>query len=126
MGVDASYIYGYMAKKENVIWDTEYLKGKWNLEENLTGWLKEYTYGDLVNWLEEDEVDDWYDIAEIMGMSSAFAYDQEYLHFNHFDLIKKFPDRKIGEFESLVKEYAKQSGVKNYDVFKWNEFGFFD
>jgi hypothetical protein len=78
MGVDANYIYGYMAKKEDVEWHIEYLKEKWNLKENLTGWLKEYTYGDLVEWLEEDDVDDWYDIAEIIGISNSHVYDQEY------------------------------------------------
>lgn len=126
MGVDASYVYGYMAKKHDVEWDIEYLKEKFNLEENLTGWLKEYTYGDLIQWFEDDEVDDWYDIAEIIGISIEHVYDEEYLYFTHREIIGKYPDRKIGEFESLVSEYARECGVNNPEIFKWKEMGFFD
>jgi hypothetical protein len=126
MGVDASYIYGYMAKKGKVEWDIEYLKNKFNLNENLTGWLNKYTYNDLIEWLENDEVDDWDDISEIIGVKNSFVYDEEYLYFTHFEVIGKYPESKIGDFETLAKEYAKDAGVKNYEVFKWNEFGFFD
>jgi hypothetical protein len=32
----------------------------------------------------------------------------------------------MGILKQLAKEYAIDAGVKNYEVFKWNEFGFFD
>jgi hypothetical protein len=72
------------------------------------------------------EVDGWDDISEIIGVKNSFVYDEEYLYFTHFEVIGKYPESKIGDFETLAKEYAKDAGVKNYEVFKWNEFGFFD
>jgi len=125
MGVDASYVYGYMAKESDVIWDTEYLKTKFNLEENLTGYLKEYTYKDLIEWLENDEIDDWDDVKDYLNVQLVHVYDESYLYFTHFDLIEKYPDRKLSELSELAKDLARESGVKNFEVFKWNEFGYF-
>lgn len=126
MGVDASYLYGYMAKKEDVIWDIEFLKEKFNLNENLTGWLKEYTYKDLVEWLENDDIDDWDDLVEIMGIKSKFVYDEDYLYFTHFEVANKYAQLQLGDLNELAKEYAKESGVMNSEIFKWKEFGYFD
>jgi hypothetical protein len=125
MGVDADYIYGYMAKKGDVEWDIDYLKNKFDLAANLDGFLKEYTYADLIQWLEDDEIDDWEDVKSYLGLLIEYPYDEEYLYFTHFDLFEKFPSRRICEIDELVKEYARLSGVKNYEVFKWKEFGFF-
>ncbi len=126
MGVDANYIYGYMAEVDKVEWDIDYLKQKYDENKKVDGWLGEYyTYGDLINMLENDEVDDWDDL-EPLGLKCKYAYNDMYLYFTHFELIEKFPDGKLGEHEELAKEYARQSGVKNTEVFAWNEFGYFD
>jgi len=126
MGVDASYVYGYMAEKEDVEWDIEYLKNKFNLEENLNGYLKEYTYRDLIEWIENDEVDDWDDLEEYLNVKVKFTYDETYLYFTHKEIAKKYPDGKLGDLDELAKRLAKESGVKNYEIFKWREFGYFD
>ena len=125
MCVDADYVYGYMVKKDEVEWDIEYLKNKFDLNANLTGFLSEYTYSDLIQWLEDDEIDDWDDVKDHLYMQIENVYDEQYLYFTHFDLFEKFPDRRICEMGELVKEYARLAGVKNYEVFKWKEFGFF-
>lgn len=127
MGVDASYLYGYMAKSSDIEWDIDYLKQKFNLEEKLTGFLKEYTYADLIDWLENDDIDDWCDLEEIMNFKNGWAYDEHYVYFTHFELAEQFPDRQLKEMKDLAGEYAsKVIGVKNPEAFKWNEFGFFD
>ena len=53
-------------------------------------------------------------------------YDSRYLYFTHNELAEKFPDRRLSELDELAKKYAKQCGVKNPEVFEWDEFGYFD
>jgi hypothetical protein len=126
MGVDADYLYGYMAKVEDVEWDIEHMKGKYDLKQNLSGFLKEYTYQDLINWIQDDEVDDWYDVADSLGFRYGSDDEDSFIIIDHDHLIKKYPDRKLGEVEELVHEYLKDIGVSNTDIFEWDEYGFFN
>lgn len=126
MGVDASYLYGFVAENEAIEWDIDYLKEKYDIEENLTDYLAEYTYGDMINWLENNEVDDWDDLKDIIGLNSAFVYDTHYLYFNHKNLTNKYPEGKLKDLEKLSIKYLKDIGVKNPEIFSWREFGYFD
>ena len=120
MGVDASYVYGYMAKLDEIEWDIEYLKNNFKLDQDVIKAISKDDEEDV----DYDDVD--LDDLEETGLKYAFVYDDQYLYFAHQELAKKFPDRKLGELDELAKEYAKQCGVKNTEVFTWDEFGYFD
>ena len=124
MGVDASYVYGYMAELDEIEWDIEFLRSKYDASKKVNKYY-EHTYGDLIDWIERGEVEDL-DEYEALGFKYEYPYDDQYLYFTHQDLAEEFPDRKLSEMDNLAKEYAKQRGVKNYEIFTWDEFGYFD
>ena len=126
MGVDAEYLYGYMAEVEDVEWDFDLLRGKSDLNRVVSKWSDE-TYGDLINGLENDNVEDWHVLADELGfIYESTQYDGQYLYFTHSELAKKYPDGKLSDLDDLAKEYARECGVKNVEIFKWDEFGYFD
>ena len=124
MGVDAEYLYGYMANVEEIEWNIDHLKSKYDVNKKANKYSED-TYGDIINRLENEEIEDWDDL-EALGFKCAFVYDDYYLYFTHFELIDKYPDRRLEEIEDLAKEHAKQLGVMNYETFTWDEFGYFD
>lgn len=126
MGVDADYMYGYMAEVSDIVWDFDFLKSKYDVNEVLTGYYSDYTYGDIIEWMENDKVDDWYEVGEELGIRIEYAYGDCYLIFTHEDVAEEFPDGKLKDLDDLAKEYAKQLGVKNGEIFKWDEFGYFN
>ena len=118
MGVDANFVYGYMAEFDDIEWDIEYLKNSFKLDQEIIEVLEGVGSKDL------DDID-LYDLEEV-GLERAYVYDSRYLYFTHNELAEKFPDRRLSELDELAKKYAKQCGVKNPEVFEWDEFGYFD
>lgn len=51
--------------------------------------------------------------------------DEKYLTFNHTHIANLFPEAKIKDMDEVAKLYAKELGVKNVEVIKWIEWGYF-
>ncbi|MGE7840626.1 hypothetical protein ACQKNX_07535 [Lysinibacillus sp. NPDC093712] len=131
MGVDASYLYGYGAEVSEIEWDIDYLKEKYKDKPD-TFIDKERTYrgnwGDFISSLEEaikaneavSEV-----LEDLDGLLKIKYDDENYLTFDHTHIAKLYPDTKLKDLDDVAKQYAKELGIKNVEVIKWIEWGYF-
>ena len=133
MGVDASYLYGYGAVIEDLEWDIEYLNNKYKdkLNEKInpaSNWSP--TWQGFIESLEEAVNNEDSYLSEVLEDISSlvnveYTYDEKYLTFNHKHISNMFPDTMLKDLDDVAKIYAKEIGIKNVDVLKWIEFGYF-
>lgn len=133
MGVDVSYLYGYGAEIGEIEWDLEYLREKYKdrLNENVNpnySWTN--TWGEFISTLEDAHKNADYSfigetLEDISNLVKVNHDDECYITFNHTHIAKLFPEAKIKDMDETAKLYAKELGIKNIEVIKWIEWGYF-
>lgn len=133
MGVDASYLYGYGAELSELEWDFEYLKEKYKDKMNESvdvrySWKPTWSQfiSELEKAVEDEDTSLIAEYLEDIGNLLDVNYDDEvYVTVNHNHLSETFPNARLCEIEDFAKLYYKQLGIKNLEVIKWIEWGFF-
>lgn len=134
MGVDASYLYGYGANINEIEWDVEYLREKYKdkLNEKVDSrydWKPTWDgfISSLSEIVENDDIDFLVDCLEDIDnlITLNYTYDDIYLTFDHKQIAELYPDTKLKDLDDVAKLYAKELGIKNVEVIKWIEFGYF-
>lgn len=139
MGVDASYLYGYGADVNEIEWDVEYLKEKYKdiLDEKINpkyDWKPTWRefLQNLESAISSDEDDEDYEEYELSEILSEIDFlfdinydDERYLTFDHKHIAKLYPEAKLKDLDAVAKLYAKELGIKNVEIIKWIEWGYF-
>lgn len=127
MGVDARYLYGYMTENDKVEFDIDFMKQNFNLNRKVNDNFYNSTYGEMIECLEKDEIDDWEEFYDSLNLKCRYVDgDGWYVCLEVTKLAELFPESQLKDLDAVKNRYLSSVGIRNPEVFTLHGFAYFD